>query len=190
MKNDLEDVVEELRSLAGAHAGRARRPARRAMSVAMKAFVIGAVLITLASMALAAVVLFTQTPTYTSGAMLYSGCTAPTGTASGTLITFACPTGAPITVSSTASGFVTYTGFTVPSNVTDVYLIDTLATPATTCTLWTSVGDQNLVLQVAGGSFTVGTSAGRIQPGHAYNYCADFSSAPPTFSFTITWSQG
>ncbi|HYM39204.1 MAG TPA: hypothetical protein VEY12_03525 [Thermoplasmata archaeon] len=192
MSNEYDEVVGELMSVAK-EPYEGRPPRRKAVTVWAKVLVLGAVLITLASGVLAAVVLFNQTPTYTSVAMMWNGCAAgiePTGAASGNLIHFTCPTHPAINVISSASGFVTYTAFTVPSNVTDVYLIDTLAKANTTCPSWTSPGDWNLPLQLAGGQITIGTVAGRIQPGHGYDYCVDYLTAPPSFFFSITWGQG
>ncbi len=189
MSNEYDRAVGELLSLAKETHDR-RPPRRKAIGVWTKVFVVAAVMVAVASAALAAVVLFTQTPTYTSVAVLTSGCSSPTGTPNGTLIIFACPTLAALSVSSTASGFVRYTSYTVPSNITDVWLVDTRAAANSTCSGWTSTGATNMPLQVVGGQITIGTTAGRMAPGHSYDYCADYSSAPPSFSFSVTWSQG
>jgi hypothetical protein len=190
MSKEFEQVVSELDSLAKGRP--ARKPGRRAMSAATKILIVAAVLITIASMALAAIALFTQTPTYTSAAVMSSGCptgTQPTGTASGTVIIFTCGSFAAIYVSGTATGSVSYSSFTQPKNVTDAYLIDVAATPNTSCSAWSSPGATPINLLFTGGSITIGTSLGRIAPGHAYDYCTDFGSAPPSFTFTISWTQ-
>lgn len=190
MRDDLEDIVDQF--LAGSE-GRKRaeaRPHRRVLSLWTKVFVMAVVLVTLASTVLAAVVLFNQSPTYTSAAIMTSGCTAPTGTASGSLITFACGAFAAIYVTSSATGFVTYSAFTQPTNVTAVYAIDAAAALSTSCAASSGPGTWAILLAFTGGQITIGTSTGRLQPGHAYNYCADYGSAPPSFSFTISWSQG
>lgn len=192
MSDDLERLVreyvspEESRRLA-------RRPRRKAIGVWAKILVLGAVMITLATAVLAAVVLFSQTPSYTSNAALKLGCTAPTGTASGTLITFSCPAGYAFTVVNTATGFASYSAFSFPSNVTitDAYLIDTLATPATSCGAWSGGANTNVLLHNAAPiSITIGTGAGKIAPGHSYDYCTDFTPPIANFTFSITWSQG
>ena len=190
MRDEFEDIVEEFVSATEEKKRAAARSRRKRMGLWTKVFVFVAVLVTLASAVLAAMVLFTQTPTYTSTASLSMGCAVPAGTASGTLIVFTCPTAAAIYVASTATGFVSYTAFTVPSNVTDIYLIDSLATPSTACSSWFTAGDTNVNLVPAGGQVTIGTTPGRLQPGHSYDYCVDYSSMPPTFTFTVTWSQG
>lgn len=189
MTNKLEQTVGELMSVT-----KEERPIRRKrIGVWMKIFILGAALITIASAVLASVVLFTQMPGYTGNATLKMGCLAPSGTANGTLIWFSCPAGYAFTVASTATGFVTYSTFTFPSNVTilDTYLIDTKATPAASCGAWTNGVNTNVLLHNAAPvSITVGSGAGKITPGHSYYYCTDFTPPIANFTFSITWSQG
>lgn len=186
MSDTYDEVLGELDTIG-------KKAPRKAMSVWLKILVLGAVLVTLASGVLAAVVLFTQNPSYTGNAALKLGCTAPTGTANGTLIVFTCPAGYAFTVASTATGFVSYSPFSFPSNVTilDTYLIDTAATPAATCGAWTGGANTNVLLHnSAPVSITIGSGAGKIAPSHGYNYCTDFTPPVANFTFSITWSQG
>ncbi len=192
MRDDFEEIARAYLSVAedGERKRILAKPRHRGLSVATKVFIVAAVLIVLASGALAAMVLFTQTPSYTSTAALRSACVAPTGVAAGSLITFTCTGVAPISVVSTATGFVSYSAYTVPAAVPDVYLVDTAVTTGASCAAWTSPGATNVNLAFAGGQITIGSGAGKIAPGHSYNYCADYSSAPGNFTFTITWTQG
>ncbi len=191
MTNDLEDIVRKFESATEEAERAAERPRRRVLGLWTKVFAVSVAVIVIATGALAAVVLFTQTPTYTHSGLVSMGCAAPVGAASGTLITYTCGGLPAVRVSSSAAGFVTYSSFTVPTNVTDVYLVDTAATPTTSCTSWgASTVNGNLPLSTAGAQITLGAGAGKLQPGHTYNYCVDFTSEPPTFSFSITWTEG
>lgn len=192
MSDDIEDIVHKFVSLNEEEENRsAMRPRRRrVVGLWTKVFVAAAALIMIASAGLAAVVLFTQTPTYTHSGLVSMGCPAPTGAANGTLILYTCSGLPSMRVSSSAAGFVRYGTYTVPSNVTDVYLVDTAAPATASCTSWASPGNGNMILSPSGGQFTLGSGAGKLQPSHSYNYCVDFSSEPPTFSFSITWTEG
>jgi len=193
VRNSYEDLIGELISEAKRRPPEGLRPGPKAGRVWLKILVVGAVMITLASVVLAAVVLFTQTPGYSGNAALKMGCTTPTGTANGTLIWFSCPAGYALTASSTATGFVSYSAFSFPSNVTivDTYIVDTAATHAASCGAWTSGTNPNVLLHnTVPVSITIGTGAGQIHPSHSYYYCLDFTPPVANFTFSITWSQG
>lgn len=190
MRDDVGEIVQKFVVATEEEQRGARGPGRRALSFWTKVFILLAVFIAIASAALGAFVLMTQQPTFTHTGAL-SGCPTPTGAASGSLITYTCTGGTPsIIVASSATSFVTYSSFSVPTaNVTDVYLVDTLATAAASCSAWTTTGATNVLLTTAGSSITIGTGAGKLAPGHNYDYCLDILSEPPSFSFTITWTQ-
>jgi hypothetical protein len=152
-------------------------------------FAVGVTLIAVASFALAAFILFTQTPTYTSAANLTEGCPSPGGTINGTLIVFSCGINAAIYVAPAATGSVSYASFTKNTNVTDAYLVDVNANPGSPCGSYTKGGFEPIALVFTGGTINIGTIVGTLRAGHAYNYCEDLSAAPPSFTFSIAWSQ-
>jgi len=163
------------------------RKKRRGLA-AFKLEVLALALVLISVGALASFVLFSQKPTYTSIANITSTCPVPSGSAIGSLILFSCP-GAAFHVASAAAGSVTYSPFTVPSNITDVYLVDDRVGSGTTCSLWSSSGNEPIQLSVLGGSITIGTTPGNLRPNHGYFYCMDFLSAPLSFNITVNWSQ-
>ena len=189
MQDDFEEKVKEFVSPNDVKKHRSRKPRRSPLGLWTKVFILLLAVVAVAAAALAAVVLFTQTPTYSSAALLTSGCASPTGTATGTVVAFACGSSASIYVTAGLSGTVSYTAFTQPTNVTDVYLIDAAAPAGASCSAYTSGGNEPVAMSFAGGSVTVTSTAGNLKPGHAYDYCMDYSAAPPSFSFTVTWSQ-
>ena len=137
---------------------------------------------------LAAFVLFAQTPTYVSTANITSVCATPSGAAQASFLIFSCPA-APIHVTSTAAGSVTYSSFTHPSNITDAYLVDAAVLTGTSCPAWNSPGNEPIPLAFTGGSINIGTIVGTLRRNHGYFYCMDFLSAPLSFNITVNWSQ-
>ncbi len=185
--DELTRELVRLREQLNAEESAGPRKKRRGLA-AFKVEVLALAFILTSVGVLATFVLFSQTPTYVSSANLTSGCATPSGAAVGSLLIFSCPA-APIHVASTASGSVTYSAFTHPTNITDAYLADAAVSSGTTCALWSSPGNEPIPLAFVGGSISIGTNVGTLRQNHGYFYCMDFSSAPPSFSFTVDWTQ-
>lgn len=165
-------------------------PKKRPGLAAFKIEVLALALVLISIGALATFVLFSQKPTYVSSANILSACPVPSGSAGGSLILFSCTgTTAAFHVASAAAGTVTYSAFTVPSNITDEYLVDDRIGTATTCAGWTSSGNEPIKLSILGGTIPIGTIAGDLRQNHGYFYCMDFVSAPLSFNITVAWSQ-
>jgi hypothetical protein len=189
MSDDMEDVIGELMDEASGSGGRVRRPRRRVAGTWVKMFAVGLALVAVASMALAAYVLFTQNPTYSAIDNLHRNCATPTGTINGTLIVFSCGLDAAFYVTPAATGSVHYSTFSHPSNITDAYLVDVSATPASACGSFTKPGFEPIQLQFSGGQINIGTTVGTFRANHAFNYCEDVSPPVASYSFNLTWTQ-
>ena len=170
----------------------ARRPiVRRSLTRGLK-ITIGALAIVVAMGVAAAVVLFSHSFNYTApNQKLSSSCSSLIATPSGSTIVFACSSNPAMSVTSGATGSVTYSAFspTPPVSILDIYLIDTSVTLGATCGTTSSTGNEPVSLAEGGGSVTISQTAGNLRPNHNYNYCMDFAVLPPTFTTGVTWSQ-
>ncbi len=183
------DLLGELDRIRDQWKGRSpvRKPLKRGAKIALTV-----VSVTIAMGVVAAVALFAHVVTFTSSAKLTTGCPTPTGAVTGSVIVFTCAAPPTIGVATGSSGTVSYSAFGVlPPNISDTYLIDTQATLAATCSATTGGGIEPVgpLNTSGGGTATIGTSPGNLRPSHNYNYCMDFSTLPPTFTSTVTWSQ-
>jgi len=188
----VDELWTKLESIRTKGQGSGHRPiGRRSLTRGLK-IEVGVVAIAIAMGVAAAVVLFSHSFSYTApNAKLSSTCSTLSATSSGSTIVFASSSNPAVSVTSGATGSVTYSAFspTPPVSILDIYLIDTAVTLGATCGTTSSTGNEPVSLAVGGGSVTISQVAGNLRPNHNYNYCMDFAVLPPTFTTGVRWSQ-
>jgi len=186
----VDQLWTELETIRSAAPG--RRPITRTSLTRGLKITIGVLVVVVAMGVTAAVVLFSHSFSYTApSAKLSSPCSSLTASSSGSTIVFACSSSSAMSVTSGATGSVTYSSFspTPPVSILDIYLIDTGVTLGATCGTTGGTGSEPVSLSEAGGSVTISQTAGNLRPNHSYDYCMDFAVLPPTFTTGVTWSQ-